>query len=769
MNSNLNNKKDNFSDIRKILMKAIRNWYFFLGVLLIAFAIAYFANKYTRPVYRVESKILVKSRSGTNSAASFLYGTDISNDMVTEGVESFVLKSFPIIYKTIKALNFTHSFTVEDEIGTKEAYGWEPAIMQIDSAMEVRNYGRSFKFIVNDKDHFKFYEAEDTGNASTLYEFGQTVDYKGLTFRAVKRRDYDYSSIINQEFTFSLWNPNNITRRYTNKLSVVPGQDGSTIDLSLIGTIPRKEIDFIRKLIEVYIDEELERKNEQATKTINFISKELKRITDSLNLIETRKVSIRQQSSAQLSQSAVQLYSRLDDAELQSEQFENKLAIYNQLLNTINSSYNFDDLSGLAAIGIDDGGLKKLIEELVTEQERIDQAERGTGQNTNNPFIKRARDNVERLKTSISESVNNLATVAKQTKSRLDSRASKIRREIYLTPGAQQSLVNIDRLNLISENLYILYNTKKAEAEVAKASASTDIQVIDPPMQIGGAEKSDKRNYLIAFFLGITLPLGFIVSKDFLSNKVSEKADIESNTNIPVLGQIWRYAKGKSMLVVHKNPKSVVAESFRSVRSNLNFFTSEVDQKIFVITSSVSGEGKTFSSINLATVFAFSSKKVVLIGADLRRPKIFGDFGLKNEVGLSNFLAGSAFKSEIIQSTEIPYLDIVSSGPVPPNPSELLMNNKMSELVNDLKKDYDYILIDTAPLGLVTDAFILMNYAHHTIFLVRQNHTPLDAIKNVQELYESGKLKNVSILFNDVKDQSNNYGYGYGYYQDKGK
>ncbi|NER83745.1 MAG: polysaccharide biosynthesis tyrosine autokinase, partial [Leptolyngbya sp. SIO1D8] len=646
---------------------------------------------------------------------------------------------------------------------------WEPAEIQIDSAVQARNYGRAFQFIVNDKDHYKFYSFDDPGNASNLYEFGQTVDYQGLTFRAVKRRNYDYSRILNQEFTFALRNPNRITVEYTNRLAVIPSPDGSVLDIALLGTIPSKEIDFIKKLIEVYIDDELERKNEQATKTINFISKELKRITDSLNLIESRKTSFRQQRSAQLSQSAVQLYSRLDDVEMQSAQVENKLAIYNQLLSTINSSYNFDDLSGLAAIGIDDGGLKQLINDLVSEQERIDQAERGTGQNTNNPYIKRARDNVERLKTSISESVNNLAAATKQTKSRLDSRANKIRREIYAGPGAQQSLVNIERVNLISENLYILYNTKRAEAEVAKASASTDIQVIDPPMRIGGAEKSDKRNYLIAFFLGITLPLGFIIGKDFLSNKVAEKEDIERNTNIPILGQIWRYAKGKSMLVVHNNPKSVVSESFRSVRSNLNFFTSDVNQKIFVVTSSVSGEGKTFSSVNLATVFAFSSKKVILVGADLRRPKIFGDFGLKNDIGLSNFLAGSAFKSEIIQSTEIPYLDIISSGPVPPNPSELLMNSKMGELVNELKKDYDYILIDTAPLGLVTDAFILMNHAHHTIFLVRQNYTPLEAIKNVQDLYESGKLKNVSILFNDVKDQSNNYGYGYGYYQDKGR
>ncbi len=766
MSNQLNHKKDNLADIRKILRKALKSWYFFLLVLMIAFALAYFKNKYTRPVFRVETKVLVKSKASESSAASFLYGTDISNDAVAQGMETYILKSYPLVKKVVKQLNFVHVYTINDEIGSKEAYGWEPVEMEIDSLTEVLNYGKSFQLVVTDKDHYRFFSKDDEGGAAELYEFGETVDYKGFVFRASKKRDYDISRVINKEFTFSLINPHNITNAYVNRLIIDGGTDGSILDMALVGTNPAKEIDFIRKLIELYVESELERKNEAATKTINFISQELKRITDSLMLIENRKVSIRQQSSAQLSQSSVQLYSRLDEAEIQTTQYDNKIRIYNQLISTVNSSYNFDDLSGLAAIGVDDPGLRNLINQLVSEQEQIDQAERGAGQNTNNPYIRRARDNVKRLKTSIVESVNNLISTTRQNKNRIEGRARKIRGEIYTSPEAQQNLVNIERLNKISENLYVLYNSKKAEAEVAKASASSDLQIIDPPM-IKGTAKDDKRNYLVALFLGLTIPMGFIVIKDFLSNKVAGKDDIESRTNIPVLGQIWRNGKSKDMLAVYKNPKSIVSESFRSMRSNLNFFTSDIDKKVFVLTSSISGEGKTFTSINLSTVFAFSSKKVVLIGADLRRPKIFGDFSLNNDVGLSNYLAGSAFKSEIIQPTEIPYLDIISSGPVPPNPSELLMNKKMSELIKELESDYDYIIIDTAPLGLVTDAFILMNHAHHTIFLVRQNYTPLDAVNNVNDLYESGKLKKVSILLNDVKDDSNNYGYGYGYYQEK--
>ncbi len=760
----MNNKKDNFADIRKILMKALHNWYYFLGVLLIAFAVAYFANKYTRSVYIVTSKVLVKSR-GDATAAGFLYGTDISNDIVTEGVESHYLRSYPIISKTIERLKFSHRFSVEDEIGTKLAYGWEPAEMQIDSLIERQHYGSFYQFIVTDADHFKFYEKDDLTGSNTLYEFGQTVDYNGFIFRAKKKRNYDYQRILNQEFTFSLIHPDYLTNEYINKLIVKAGVDGSVIDISLVGTIPRREINFIRNLIKVYQEDELDRKNEQAKKTIEFIEEELQRITDSLNLIENQVVNIRQQASPQLSQNAAALYGRLDNAEQELHVFDNKLRTYQSILSIITtSSGNFDDLSGLAAIGVDDPSIKRYIDNLVAEQSRIDQNELNSGVNSNNPFVQKARDNVERLKTSIIEGIDNLIASAQRDRGRIQGRANKIRSEIYSAPSAQKTLGNVERLNKISENLFILYNTKKAEAEVAAASASTDLQVINPPMPQGGPIKQDKRNYLIALFLGFTLPLVFIVVKDFLSNKIASKEDVESHTNIPVLGQIWRSAKNKGMLVVNDNPKSPVAESFRSIRSNLNFFTSEVDNKVFVITSSISGEGKTFSSINLSTVFAFSSKKIVLIGADLRKPKIFGDFGLKNDTGLSNYLSGSAFKSEIIQSTEIPFLDIISSGPVPPNPSELLMNSKMSELISELKKEYEYVLIDTAPLGLVTDAFILMNHADHTIFMVRQNYTPIEAVKNVQELYSSGKLKNVSILFNDVKDQSNNYGYGYGYY-----
>ena len=211
-------------------------------------------------------------------------------------------------------------------------------------------------------------------------------------------------------------------------------------------------------------------------------------------------------------------------------------------------------------------------------------------------------------------------------------------------------------------------------------------------------------------------------------------------------------------------PKSAVAESFRAIRSNLNYFTGNQIKKVFLVTSSISGEGKTFSTINLATVFAMSGRRTLIIGADMRKPKIYTDFDLSNTRGLSGYLSNLNVFSEVVQSTSIDNLDLISGGPVPPNPSELLLTTRFENLIKEALQTYDYIIIDTPPLAIVTDAFVLAKYADHTVFITRQNYTPKAFLSDIQDFYDSGKLKNISIVLNDIyKSEDLGYGYGYGY------
>jgi capsular exopolysaccharide synthesis family protein len=214
---------------------------------------------------------------------------------------------------------------------------------------------------------------------------------------------------------------------------------------------------------------------------------------------------------------------------------------------------------------------------------------------------------------------------------------------------------------------------------------------------------------------------------------------------------------------VFRKPKSAISESFRALRSNLNFFLQGQDTGVFLITSSISGEGKTFTSINLASVFALSGKRTLIVGADMRRPKIYSDFNLNNTIGLSNYLAGLSTFEEVVQDTKFENLKVISGGPVPPNPSELILTKRMKEFLETAKKSFDYIFVDSPPLALVTDAFVLSALADHTLFIVRQNYTPKPLLRTINDFYTAGKIERMSIILNDIYRSGPGYGYGYSY------
>jgi capsular exopolysaccharide synthesis family protein len=275
-------------------------------------------------------------------------------------------------------------------------------------------------------------------------------------------------------------------------------------------------------------------------------------------------------------------------------------------------------------------------------------------------------------------------------------------------------------------------------------------------------------NYVIAVFLGLLIPLMVVFLIFFINNSIQNTDDISSLTTIPLIGVVGMKHTDTNLSVFEK-PKSALSESFRAIRSSLQFLYKKQNvsgTKTLMLTSSVSGEGKTFCSINIATVFALSEKKTVIVGLDLRKPKIFDDFNLKNDVGAVNYLIGQKSLKEITQKTQVPYLDVITSGPIPPNPSELIMGDSMRELIEELKSNYDYIILDTPPVGLVTDAVELSTYADVTLYITRQNFTKKEMVNLLNNRVKRGELSNVSIILNGFENKAKygaGYGYGYGY------
>jgi capsular exopolysaccharide synthesis family protein len=313
--------------------------------------------------------------------------------------------------------------------------------------------------------------------------------------------------------------------------------------------------------------------------------------------------------------------------------------------------------------------------------------------------------------------------------------------------------------------------SKLNEAKLIKASNVSDIHIIDEAKDVGGHKigPNNQLNYVMAIFFGAGVPLAVIFVLVLLDNKINTPSDITKLVKTPFIGVI-----GKSKLETNKavfaQPNSVISESFRDIRTSLQFVFKNKDikgAKTILITSSISGEGKTFTGLNLASIMALSEKKTILVGLDLRKPKIHKDFDVDREKGVSNYISNQLEYKDIIQKSNYDYLDILTSGTIPPNPSELIIDNRMDELMNRLKSEYDFIILDSPPIGLVSDAINLVKYADTTIYVVRQNYTKKGMLSLLKENTKKGKLKNVNVVLNYFKVKSKygyyNYGYGYGF------
>lgn len=352
----------------------------------------------------------------------------------------------------------------------------------------------------------------------------------------------------------------------------------------------------------------------------------------------------------------------------------------------------------------------------------------------------------------------------------LNAKIGQAENTVKKLPAEQQELLKIKRKYDLNDNIYTEFLQKRNEAEIVRASNLSDIHFIDPAKDIGGGLIGPKTsvNYVMALFLGILVPLLFVLVIFFINNSIQNSEDISKLTQIPLLGVIGLNKDSGNMAVFEK-PKSALSESFRGIRSSLQFLYKKQQvsgSKTLMITSSISGEGKTFCSINIATVFALSEKKTVIVGLDLRKPRLADEFQLKSSLGVVNYLIKQNSLEEITNSTQVPNLDVILSGPIPPNPSELILSDAMKELIDELKQKYDYIVLDTPPVGLVADSLELVQFADVTLYIVRQNYTKKDMITLLNTRLKRGELSNVSIVLNGYENKAkygSGYGYGYGY------
>jgi tyrosine-protein kinase Etk/Wzc len=782
---NYNLPEEENVDFKRYLSLFITNWYWFAITLFFAVTLAYSINRYSQKVYSVSSTMLIKDDqlgSANNNIASVIPGGDIFKSQQNLKNEIGILQSMLINYMAIKKLpDFAVVYVGvgRRNIVESEMYKSCPFIVRFDS-LSAQLTGTKVNIKILSKEKFRL----EIGN--TIQEelrFGERFTTKGFDFTIEPRFDdlriLDANS--SNKYYFYFTSLEGLANQYRNSLSVASiEKDASLVTLSKSGFVPEQQADYLNKLMEVYLDYGLEIKNQTALKTIEFIDSQLGLISDSLTLAEGKLEKFRLDNSFfDLSLEGTRIQNRLEKFENERASFELQLQYYNYLSDYINNKNSSNEIVSPSVMGISDPVLLKLVDEISVmqkEKERLrfnvsgDQPALSLMDNLSDESGKALKEN---LKSGIAGLTLLIADS--------DRKIAVLETEINKLPTTERKLVNIERQFDLNNTVYTYLLEKRAESGIAKASNIPDNRIIDKASESRAlvVKPKSRSNYILAFIFSLLLPMAGIVLIDYFNDKVIDKKDIERKTSVPVIGFIGHHDGAGELPVIDK-PNSSLAESFRAVRTSIKYLVKENGNPIIAVTSTISSEGKTFISANLAAIIAMLGKRVLLIGLDLRKPRINKVFEFEDSPGMSTFLSGNCEYDEIIKPTQIANLFYAPSGPVPPNPAELLEREQMRIFMDKAKKEFDFIVIDTPPVAVVTDTLLLTPYIDLNLFIVRQRYTSRITLEMVDHFYKTGELKNLAIIINDINisgyygygmryGNSLGYGYSYGYsYYGKG-
>jgi capsular exopolysaccharide synthesis family protein len=765
-------------NIKAIILKLLSKWYYFLIAMFIVIPLAYAYLKFTPKQYQVRASLLLKSEEpGAMSSEQFLKGMELFTPKTELEDEIGILKSYSMVEQAMRQLDFgIEYYTVKNFVKT-ERYEDAPFTIELDSVVDQyiylpiyveRTSATKFRVTASGKNvsTYNIYtnKAESIIPKVEINEEG-TVDQpfvsKNLSFK-IKFNDQFKTDKDTKTF-FSINTLGSMVEDYQNKLNIEPiALESNIVELGVKGRVVAKEVKFLDKLLEVYLANELYKKNQLGLKTIQFIDNQLSGVSDTLRQVEGSLETFRSRNNIlDINSTATNLTANLDKIEEEKANLEVKLKYYTFLANALKDDEKISEIVVPSALGLDD----PLLNNLLLELSKLYQERTGYNYNAkeNNPLIEIVDLKIKNARKTITENVNNMIEVTSIALTDVNNRIFKIQKNLDQLPRNERELVKIQRSFEFNDNVYNYLLEKRAEAGIAIASNSVQKTIVDRPYQVGNGPVSpnSKIIYGIALFLGLAGTVAFIIVKDFLNDNIVTHEDVERNTKIPFIGTITHGNKREQGTII-AHARSPIGESFRSLRVNLQYLTLGKNANVIGITSSRESEGKTFCSVNLAAAMAHSGRRTILIDTDMRRPKVASYFQLKNKKGLSNFLIGDSAIKDIINTTENKGFDVIGSGPIPPNPIDLIGHPRMEELINTLKQTYSTIILDSPPLGYVSEYIILMKYTDANIYVVRSDYTHRNSLTKINKLYERKKISNVSILLNDVKT-SKRTGYGYGY------
>lgn len=745
-------------NLKELFYDYLAYWKWFLLSIVIALLLAFVFLKLQTPIYNIEGSILIKDdNKSVGGEDDMMKQLDIFSSTKVVDNEIEILKSFELMKKVVSDLHLNITYSYRGNFRNIELYKNSPIALQILKANELI-YKKPLKLnLLNNE------TAELNGTKIPLNKEVNT-EY-GLLKLTLTNKSSNLKSI-----NINISPVDMVVEDLMNRLKIEASSKMSSVLLMNIeDSVPQKGQDILNKLIEAYNQAGLEDKNKVASNTLVFINERLKLIAGELSEVEKNVQDFKSREGiTDISEDSKLFLENVQQNDTQLNQVKIQQSVLQSMEQYVRNSNN-NSGTVPSTLGVEDPTLLGLIESL----SKLEGQRQSTAKlvKPGNPIMQALDDQANALKRDIFSNIQNIKKSLSITRQKLESQNNNMKGIIKTIPHKERALVDITRQQVIKNNLYTYLLQKREETALSYASAVSDSRIVDSARSTSKPIQPVKpKIYLLFALLGIGLPIGVISIKDLLNDKIKSRKDIEKATKMPILAEISQ-TKESTELTLNPQGRTAVAEQIRALRTNLSFLSPGKKLQTIMFTSSLSGEGKSFISLNLGGSLAMMGKKTLILELDLRKPKLHTALNIDNSNGLSNYLIGQADLEKIVRP--IPGQEnyyIISSGPIPPNPVELIISSRMEELFTALKAEFDYIIIDAPPVGIVTDAQVLEQYADATIYVFRHDYTPKERLKYVDTLYREKKFKSMNAVFNGIKEGSR-YGYsnGYGYYEEHKK
>ena len=757
VNEPIEEKEDSGLNIKFIIFKLLSNWYWFALTFVVMLSLAFFYLTYATKQYRISAKLLINDTksSSTESESDILSNFGLFSTQSNVNNEVQILKSKTLLYNVIKDLQLNVIYFGAGDIKKTDVYKLSPFNIKLLSISDRLAHGQIIEYQLETKNGKVYLKGNDT---NIPINFNDTVNTKYVSF-IITRTNIPFKEGVDYGMDIMSYND-----AYAQLLPlftiVVTNEDVTTIDLSVTSDVQARGEDMLNKLIEVYIKSNVDENNRIADSTIVFIDSRLVGVQRELNNVEQQIEAFKTSSNITDITAQSQLLINTN-ADLQKQLSENsvQLQVTDMLTNYLADENNKRIMP--TTVSIADPAFVTSLDKynsLVLQRETILQST-----TPDNPVIKSIDQQLAILRSDLLKILNSYKGSLSLKEKELESKNNQVNGYIKKVPAQQKLYLEYSRQQDIKQQLYLYLLQKREETAISRFNNVAPVRILDKATSDALPFSPNKMVTLTsAVLLAFFIPVGVIFGKRYFNNKILSEEDVAKVTKAPVVAHIGQ-KRQTEQIVVKPQSRSIIAEQFRGLRSNLQFMLGDKG-KVIMITSSMSNEGKSFISLNLSSVLAISNKRVLLLELDLRKPKISKYLDIENTVGFSNYIISSdlTLKDVIKPSGINDNWWILNSGTIPPNPAELLMNKRMQDFMEEARQQFDFIIIDTPPIGLVSDAQTLAGYADVTLFIVRQKYTLKYQAHMVEDMRITRKIKNIGIVLNDVKREKA-YGYGYTY------